>query len=200
MTEFNELFCDNILNINTVGRDETHVAEGVFAYEPTSYLVLDRMHEVGLFSDIHLLVDYGCGKGRVPFYIAYYCERRAIGIESEEDFYRDACKNMESFKMSGLVDFVCQKAEDYAVPDNADVFYFFRPFSADILRKVLKRIEESYRSNPRSVRIIMYYITTEYVAVMKDHPEYELVSKTDCRDLFRNRDGRDFVFCYEKIC
>ena len=31
MTDFNELFCDNILNISTVGRDDTHVSDGVFA-------------------------------------------------------------------------------------------------------------------------------------------------------------------------
>ena len=199
MTDFNELFCDNILNISTVGRDDTHVSDGVFAYEPTSYLVLDRMHEKGMFSDINLLVDYGCGKGRVPFYIAYYCERAAIGVESEDDFYKVAEKNRENFKLSGLVEFVHMKAEDYVVPDRADVFFFFHPFSETVLEKVLGNIEESHQRCRRRIRLIMYYMTAEYIKLMKNHPEYELISKTDCRDLFKNRDGRDFVFWYEKI-
>lgn len=111
--------------------------------------------------------------------------------------YKAAEKNRENFKLSGLVEFVHLKAEDYVVPDRADVFFFFHPFSEAALEKVLGNIEESYQRCRRRIRLIMYYMTAEYIKLMKNHPEYELISKTDCRDLFKNRDGRDFVFWYE---
>ena len=69
---FDEILKDRQLNINTIGRDETHSDEHHSPYEPTPYCVLDRMLGNGVFDNVSYLIDYGCGKGRVSFYLAFY--------------------------------------------------------------------------------------------------------------------------------
>ncbi len=55
-------------------------------YEPTPYCVLDRMLDNGVFDEVSYLIDFGCGKGRVSFYLAYRCGIRTLGIEKESVF------------------------------------------------------------------------------------------------------------------
>ena len=44
-------------------------------------------------------------------------------------------------------------AENYPVPLEATKFYFFNPFSVEILQKVLARIQESYYEKPREIEL-----------------------------------------------
>ncbi len=59
---FDEILKDRQLNINTIGRDETHSDEHHSPYEPTPYCVLDRMLASGVFDNVSCLIDYGCGE------------------------------------------------------------------------------------------------------------------------------------------
>ena len=60
---------DKRLRIRTTGReDETNA--NYSPYEPTPYPVLERLADSGLIRRKDRLLDYGCGKGRVAFYLA----------------------------------------------------------------------------------------------------------------------------------
>ena len=61
---------DKLLQIKTTGRDESNADEYHHPYEPTSYCVLDRLVSSDLINEEDVILDYGCGKGRVDDGIA----------------------------------------------------------------------------------------------------------------------------------
>ncbi len=195
--DFNEILRDRQLNINTIGRDETHSDEHHSPYEPTPYCVLDRMIDRGVFEDVSYLIDFGCGKGRVSLYLARRCGLKTAGIEKEPVFYKAALKNLSASVKKETVKFENGSAENYAIPDEADAFFFFRPFSDTILKKVLRNIIVSYYDHPRSLKLVFYYVTQEYISCISDHPEFHLTQDIDCRDLFNSKDIKDRIMLYQ---
>ena len=66
-----ELLWDIRLKIRTCGRDASHSDKDRFPYEPTPYSVLLRLADSGYITKRSVLLDYGCGKGRVGFFLSY---------------------------------------------------------------------------------------------------------------------------------
>lgn len=87
---------DKLLKIHTTGRDDSNADQYCYPYEPTPYTVLERLANSGEIRKNHVLLDYGCGKGRVDFFLAYQTRCRAIGIEYDKRINAEACKNKES--------------------------------------------------------------------------------------------------------
>ena len=77
----NENAWDKLLQIKTAGRDETNADKYHHPYEPTPYSVLERLANSGLLEKGDVVLDYGCGKGRVGFFLSYRTKARTIGIE-----------------------------------------------------------------------------------------------------------------------
>ena len=139
---------DKILNIKTSGRDDSLSDLTNFPYEATPYLVLERLLEYNYISKKDLLIDFGCGKGRVDFFFSSNTKCKSIGIEFSKILYDRAIKNKESSNLN-RVEFINTDAKDYQIPDDSTRFYFFNPFSIDVLKIVLKRINESYKKTKR---------------------------------------------------
>ena len=89
----NESRWDKILNIRTMGRDDTHADQYRYPYEPTPYSVLERLANAGYIRKGNILLDYGCGKGRVDFFLSYQTRCKSIGIEYDERIYEKAAEN-----------------------------------------------------------------------------------------------------------
>ena len=64
----NENTWDTFLQIKTVGRDALGADEYHHPYEPTPYSVLERLANSGWIGEEDVVLDYGCGKGRVGFF------------------------------------------------------------------------------------------------------------------------------------
>lgn len=62
---------DKLLHIRTSGRDDSHSDQYRYPYEPTPYTVLQRLADSGYIRKHNLLLDYGCGKGRVDFFLSW---------------------------------------------------------------------------------------------------------------------------------
>ncbi len=60
---------DKKLNIRTAGSDYSERNDADYGYDPTPYSVLHRLAESGYIRKEDVLVDFGCGKGRVGFYL-----------------------------------------------------------------------------------------------------------------------------------
>ena len=146
---------DKILNIKTSGRDDSKSDLTNFPYEATPYLVLERLLEYNYISKKDLLIDFGCGKGRVDFFFSSNTKCKSIGIEFSKILYDRAIKNKESSNLN-RVEFINTDAKDYQIPDDASRFYFFNPFSIDVLKIVLKRINESYKKTKREILLLFY--------------------------------------------
>ena len=93
--EQNDLKWDKLLKIRTTGRDDSRADQYRYPYEPTPYSVLERLAVSGYITKKNKLVDYGCGKGRVGFYLSYQTRCRSVGIEYDERIFQDAESNRE---------------------------------------------------------------------------------------------------------
>ena len=190
----NESQWDKLLHIKTTGRDDSHSDQYRYPYEPTSYSVLERLANSGYIRKDNILIDYGCGKGRVSFFFAYQLRCHCIGIEYDERIFNIAVKNKVSAVSASKVDFINAKAEEYSVPAEADRFYFFNPFSAEILKKVMARIRESY--DGREKLLLFYYPSDEYIAWLMTVDDLMFVDEIDCGDLFDGNNSRERIMIF----
>ncbi len=188
---------DQQLNIKTTGRDDSHANNYNYPYEPTDYSVLEQLLKEGYIGKKSKVIDYGCGKGRVSFYLAYETGCKAVGIEYDERLYRKALTNLEHFSKPYNVSLECINAVDYVVPDDADIFYFFNPFSKEILSSVLTRIKESVYSNPRENYLMFYYPSDEYVSLLTTDDAIDFVDEVDCSSLFNKVDSRERILIFQ---
>lgn len=188
---------DRFLQIKTTGRDETNADQYHHPYEPTDYCVLERLAESGLIGKDDVVIDYGCGKGRVGFFLSHRTQATVIGIEYDERIYNDAIENRKTAIAKVKADFVLTKAEEYAVPANVNRCYFFNPFSREILHKVMARIIASYYENPRDIFLLFYYPSDEFIAYLMTVDELDFYDEIECGDLFQGNDPRERIMIFQ---
>ena len=194
MTDHESIW-DLSLQINTCGRDESGADQYHHPYEPTPYSVLERLAESGFFGKDNVVLDYGCGKGRVGFFLSHRTKAKTIGIEYDEHIYAGALENQKTAKAKA--DFVLTRAEEYEVPADVNRCYFFNPFSAEILHKVMARIIESYYENPREIFLFFYYPADESISYLMTVDELEFYDEIECDDLFPGKDPRERIMIFQ---
>ena len=163
----NESRWDKLLNIRTMGRDDTHADQYRYPYEPTPYSVLERLANAGYIRKGNILLDYGCGKGRVDFFLSYQTRCKSIGFEYDERIYEKAAENKKDAVSSG------------------------------ILRKVMARILESYYAEPRRIQLFFYYPSDEYISYLMTVEELMFTDEIVCMDLFPGEDPREKIAIFE---
>jgi len=188
---------DKLLQIQTRGRDESGADEYHHPYEPTPYCVLERLAKSGFFDESDVVLDYGCGKGRLSFFLSYRAKMRTIGIEYDARIYQDALDNRKTTVCRVKPDFVLTRAEEYEVPPEVNRCYFFNPFSVEILRKVMARIVESWYENPREIFLFFYYPADEYISYLMTMDELDFYDEIMCDDLFEGSDPRERIMIFQ---
>lgn len=195
-TTDNETTWDKLLQIKTSGRDDTNSDNYRFPYEPTPYTVLERLADSGFFGQDDVVLDYGCGKGRVGFFLSSRTGVSAVGIEYDEHIYKTALENQKTAVKTAKTDIVLTKAEEYKVLSGVNRCYFFNPFSVEILRKVMARIIESYYAHPREILLFFYYPTDEYIGYLMTVDELGFYDEIDCTDLFEGNDRHERIMIF----
>ena len=188
---------DASLRIQTCGRDETNADEYHHPYEPTPYSVLERLADSGLIGKGDVVLDYGCGKGRVGFFLSYRTKARTIGIEYDDRIYQGALENQKTTISRIKPDFVLTRAEEYEVPPEVNRCYFFNPFSVEILHRVMARIIESWYENPREIFLFFYYPADEYISYLMTVDELAFYDEIECDDLFEGNDPRERIMIFQ---
>lgn len=187
---------DKLLHIKTTGRDDSNADQYRYPYEPTPYSVLERLANSGLIDKKDVVLDYGCGKGRVDFYLAYQTKANTIGVEYDERIYQGAIENRKTAVSGARTEFVQMRAEEYRVPEKVNRCYFFNPFSVELLHKVMARMIESYYENPREVFLFFYYPSEEYISYLMTVNELEFYDEIDCSDLFEGNGARERIMIF----
>lgn len=185
---------DKLLRIHTTGRDDTNSDTYRYPYEPTPYSVLERLADSGMIGKNDVVLDYGCGKGRVGVFLSNRLKVSTIGIEYDEHIYRSALENQKS--ANAKADFVLTRAEEYTVPQSVSRCYFFNPFSVEILHKVMARIIESYYQTPREIFLFFYYPSDAYISYLMTVDELEFYDEIECDDLFAG-DPRERILIFQ---
>jgi hypothetical protein len=139
--------------LDRIGAD----AECRVAYAPTGWLTVRRVLPHHLVGPSDVFIDFGSGKGRVVLQAAAYPFRRVIGVEVSEQLSATAKDNLERnrHRLSCQdVTLLTVDAQDYQVPDDVTVAFFFNPFVGDVFASVVANLVASADRNPRPIRII----------------------------------------------
>lgn len=140
-----------------------------YRYEPTSYSGLicsfDELEKE--ITSFDRLVDFGCGKGRVLFYVNQRFRCEVCGIEVDEELYQQALDNRSYYNTrfrdsADKIELINGKAEEYEIRHEDTIFYFFNPFEINIFSQVIDHIIDSVDKHPRRVLIMMYYPKENY--------------------------------------
>ncbi|MCR5706421.1 MAG: class I SAM-dependent methyltransferase [Acholeplasmatales bacterium] len=189
---------DELLKIHTTGRDDSISNLTNFPYEPSPYEVLLRLYNSGYIKKNNTLLDYGCGKGRVDFYLSYQTKCHTIGVEYNERLYNKALMNKESGRFNRS-EFVLKRAEEYQIDNSIDRFYFFNPFNLKVLNKVILNIIDSYDKSNRETLLFFYYPSDKYENYLNKCMRLELLDSISTEDLYNNGDIREKILVYKLV-
>ena len=112
-------------------------------------MILQTLANSGYIKKNDKLIDYGCGKGRVDFYLAYSVKVKMIGVEFDTRLYNSALKNSQTAISSTRVTFVNCDARDYAIDIDVTGAYFFNSFNIEVLECVINNLRRIKEENER---------------------------------------------------
>lgn len=196
----NEQYYETLLNIKTSGKqdlDETSIHYN--RYEPTEYSALDKLFKEYNITAKDSIIDFGCGKGRLNFYINHFFDSNVTGVEMNHYFYEEALHNRTNYlskhkKNLEDINFYCCLAEDYKIKPNDNKFYFFNPFSVQIFMKVLENILVSVEENKRIVELILYYPSEDYIFFLENYTFFMLIKEVRLENF--DNDNRERFLIY----
>ncbi len=186
---------DALLGIHTEeiqrdGKDTYHFHR----YEPTPYAVIDTLFDVYTPQKEDVLVDFGCGLGRLNFYLEHRFGIQSVGVEMVEAYYLRALENQKTYNgKKENISFVHTAAQDYEISSFDTIFYFFNPFSVNIFRRVVNHILASFESHPRKITLLLYYPEDECIFYLEHHTDFRLVDEIAASDTI-TKDRRE-RFC-----
>ncbi len=134
-------------------------ARGSF-YQPTMALSFNRLLDTVPLPPDSVLVDFGCGKGRVLLLAVLRGIRKAVGIEFSPELCeiaRNNIKIVEQATGSPLNIAVIEgDVTQYEIEEDQNVFFFFNPFDDVVLEAVVKNMKKSLHRKPREIAVIYY--------------------------------------------
>ncbi|BAM48436.1 methyltransferase [Amphibacillus xylanus] len=172
-----------MLQVKTDGLRESQQMQTAYnRYEATPYIALEQLIEHYKLRPEDHVVDFGCGKGRVSFFLHYHFDVPVTGIEMNDLTFDEALRNKELYKMKNThlqapIQFKFGLAEHYQIKPEDNVFYFFHPFSIKIFKKVVYNILDSVLEHSRTVDIVFYYPLPEFKDFLKNHTPFRLINK-----------------------
>jgi SAM-dependent methyltransferase len=194
-----EKYYDDLLNIFTRGdQKDFYGSLHYHRYEPTPYSALEILFEQFELKYSDRVVDFGCGKGRLNFYINYRFQSTVVGIEMNETFYEEAIENRRNYlkkanKKTNQIQFKCCLAEEYQIDPMDNRFYFFNPFSLQIFMMVVNNILLSVEKVKRDIEIILYYPSEDYIYFLNNHPSFQLKQEVILMDLYKHNPNERFM-------
>lgn len=188
---------DTLQTQGTVTRlkaSDDHAGHGG-SYEPIQLHVYDEIvRRLPIPPNDYCFIDFGSGKGRALILAAESGFRQAIGVEYAESLHAAAERNIAIYRRlrpkSGPIESRWQDAASFVLPDCDGVLFFYNPFDAVVMRKVLGRVRQSWLRTPRDLLAI--YRTPLQATVFEEEPLFRpLVVHRDYR-IYRTLGGPRF--------
>ena len=159
--EFDEFFGTDTSDIHEVGSldvPSSNVRHAV-RYQPTDTGLFRRiMQGLDIEFNGYEFIDFGSGKGRVLLLASDYPFRRITGVEFSPELQRIAQRNIAIYRNPARncqdVTSVCCDATEFCIPVKPLVCFFYNPFGADVMRKVVSNIEDSLRTESRDAYVV----------------------------------------------
>lgn len=170
-----DVMYDKLLGVSTDLEQTDYEGGDYFAFQSTGYSSLEKIFNSLDMNQYDSLVDFGCGLGRVLFFVSHRYMCRVTGVEYDPDLYELLLDNAEYYhvRFGGQREkftLLNQKAEEYEIKPEDNYFYFFNPFHWEILSSIVENILASVQESPRKIYLIFYYCTPEYIRMMRKYP------------------------------
>lgn len=121
---------------------------------------LDALKRIEPRYEAFTFVDYGSGKGLALLLASQFPFRRIVGVEFARDLHEIAVRNIANIRNPNQhcrdITSVCSDAADFPVPDEPLICYFYDPFEAPVLERVVALLTASWRRLPRPM-LILYH-------------------------------------------
>jgi hypothetical protein len=150
-----------------------------YAYDPIEPEKFNRVvGSVTLRHEDFTFIDFGSGKGKSVLLASELPFKKVIGVEFAPDLHRIAERNVQSFRSANQqckdIELVCMDAAAYGLPPGPLVLFFFNPFGADVMARVIDNLRRSLQEQPRPV--VVLYPTPVQDALWAREPFLEKVA------------------------
>ena len=195
----NEQYYEKLLNIKTSGEQKIFNESLHYnRYEPTSYSALEILSKQYKFTAEDSIIDFGCGKGRLNFYINHFFDSTVTGIEMNSFFFKEAVDNKRDYlkkhkKKKDKINFLNYFAEEYNINPLDNKFYFFNPFSIQIFIKVIGNILISVEKYERIIDVILYYPSDDYIYFLENNTPFIFLNEIKLPYLYDNDPRHSFL-------
>ncbi len=136
-------------------------------------------------------VDFGSGKGRALLFASDYPFARILGVEFAPELHAIAVENVRRYRGASQrcfdIEPVLADATTFALPPGPLVLYFYHPFHASVMERVVANVERSLRDCPRSVTILYYDPVDRHL--WDGSTMFEAVQTRDRYVVYRSRAG-----------
>ncbi|HYO51739.1 class I SAM-dependent methyltransferase [Archangium sp.] len=151
-----------------LGSTAAPVTTGSFYTESTSYIVLSYLFRRFPIAADDVLVDVGCGRGRVlRWWLSRGLRNRMFGLEINSSIAAEAQQLVSSFPNAKVI---TGDALEH-LPEDGTIFYLFNPFHEQGVVALKEKL--AHRANPhRPVRII--YHTACFAHVFQNDPRWDV--------------------------
>jgi SAM-dependent methyltransferase len=137
---------------------------GAFHVANSDYDDLPALFGAAGLGDDDVVVDVGCGKGRViNWLLANHPANRVVGIEIDPEVCAATAKRLRRHEQ---VTILCGDATTM-LPPGGTIFFLFNPFDEHVLR----RFADGFLAEPGERRRILYY-NSKYADVFRDDPRF----------------------------
>ena len=148
-------------------------------YAPTPIIPFFKMIKNLKLPEKPVFIDYGAGKARAML-LAGETKRfyKIKGLEFSKTLYESAKKNIKSYVEKGGKDcfeLIHIDVIQYQIQPEDNIFYFFNPFSEEILQACLNNIFDSLKTKPRKALIIYHSNYTDYTSYVTSKGMFELL-------------------------
>jgi SAM-dependent methyltransferase len=126
-------------------------------YEPSPWLLLFRSLRALKPGPHDVLVDLGCGKGRVLLAAMSMPFQRLIGVELSPELAAEARVAVERHRFwmrAGGAEVIVADAAAWPLPDDVTVIYMYNPFWGSVFAAAVDTILESVERRPRRLRLV----------------------------------------------
>lgn len=131
---------ENLHNLTLTG---PHTEHGTALVSTSRHFFRRILSELESFAGCRigreLFVDYGSGKGAALIHARALGFRRAVGIEFARELNDTALENIRRLGIDNITSLYLD-ATQYTPPADTSVIYFFNPFDAIVMEKVMQNI------------------------------------------------------------
>jgi SAM-dependent methyltransferase len=143
------------------------VARGVIATISTEYGQLQRLFRRVPIAPSDVLVDVGCGKGRVlNYWLSLGLQNRLVGIEVDPEIAAATQKRLKGYPN---VTIFTGDALDLLPPD-ATLLFLFHPFEGDNVRRFKRVLTE----RPTGPALTIVYYNSVGLEVFRNDPAFNV--------------------------